>query len=158
MDHGLDLMKRNEFAVILTTFTIFGFFGISAYLYPVEFSGPPDTWEELFETSEQFRESSYSTFIGVLGSASKPSTVQEDEVIYRQFLTLEITNRINATVFLVDEVGFFIPISSSRRSELIEGFRIGDYVKLKGYPSFDTDIDGQKYKTLQIVSIELVDD
>lgn len=150
-------MKKNIATLVFTTLAVLCFFILSTFQNPIEPPDPPDTWEELFETSEQFTESSYSTFVGVLSSASRPSSVQGGKVIYGQFLSIDIKYRINSTVFLVDKLGFYIPISSNNTHEPIEGFRIGDHVEVKGYPSFYTDIDDQKYKSLQLVSIELIE-
>lgn len=131
--------------------------GFSLYLEPAEPPDPPDTWEELFETGEQFRESSYSTFIGVLSSANRPFTVQEGKVLYGQFLTLEISYRVNATVFLVDKAGVHVSLAPTQAIETFEGLRIGERVKVKGYPDYGPDIDGRKYKTLIVDSIERLD-
>ena len=150
-------MDRNENAAVLTALALWGLIGFSIYLYPLDPSGPRDTWEELFETGEQFRESSYSTFEGVLDSAGKPIAAQRGEVLYGKFLTLEISDRINATVFLVDMSGFHMSVSSGRMDEPMAGFRMGDRVRVGGYPDYVPDVDGRKYKTLQVDSMELVE-
>ena len=150
-------MDRNENAAVLTALALWGLIGFSVYTYPLDPPGPRDTWEELFETGEQFRESSYSTFEGVLGTAGKPIAAQRGEVSYGKFLTLEISDRINATVFLVDMSGFHVSVSSSRMDEPMAGFRMGDRVRVRGYPDYVPDVDGRRYKTLQVDSIELVE-
>jgi len=151
-------MRRNAAFVIVAALVINGLLGISLYLEPFEPPDPPDTWEDLFETGEQFRESSYSTFIGVLNSADRPIALQGGNVLYGRFLTLEIDYRVNATVFLVDKTGFHMPLESTRASEPLEGFGIGERVKVRGYPDYGPDIDGRRYKTLIVDMIERVDE
>jgi hypothetical protein len=151
-------MRRDEAFVIVAALVLNGLLGLSIYLEPFEPPDPPDTWEELFETGEQFRESSYSTFIGVLSSADRPVAVQGGNVIYRRFLTLEIDYRVNATVFLVDKTGFHISLESTQADEPMEGFSIGERVKVRGYPDYGPDIDGRMYKTLIVDVIERVDE
>lgn len=151
-------MRRDRAVVIAAALVLNGLLGLSLYLEPFEPPDPPDTWEELFETGEQFRESSYSTFIGVLSSADRPVAVQGGNVLYGRFLTLEIDYRVNATVFLVDKTGFHMSLASIQASEPLEGFNIGECVKVMGYPDYGPDIDGRRYKTLIVDAIERVDE
>lgn len=152
MKHG------NDGAFVIAATLVLGLLlGSSLYLEPAEPPDPPDTWEELFETGEHFRESSYSTFIGVLRSAKKPLTVRDGEVVYAPFLALEISYRVNATVFLVDKAGVHVSLEPTQAFETFKGFRIGERVKVKGYPDYGPDIDGRRYRTLIVDSIEHLD-
>ena len=151
-------MRRDMPLVIAAALVLNGLLGLSLYLEPSGPPDPPDTWEELFETGEQFRESSYSTFFGILSSAHRPIAVQGGNVLYGRFLTLEIDYRVNATVFLVDKTGFHLSPASTRASEPLEGFSVGERVKFRGYPDYGPDIDGRRYKTLIVDMIERVDE
>lgn len=151
-------MGKDGAFVIVATLVLNLLLGFSLYLEPAEPPDPPDTWEELFETGEQFRESSYSTFIGVLSSANRPLAVREGEVLYGQFLALDISYRVNGTVFLVDKAGVHVPLAPTQALETFEGLRIGERVKVKGYPDYGPDVDGRRYRTLIVDSIERLDE
>ncbi len=151
-------MGKDGAFVIAATLVLNLLLGFSLYLEPAEPPDPPDTWEELFETGEHFRESSYSTFIGVLISANRPFAVRGGEVLYGPFLALEIGYRVNATVFLVDETGVHVSLAPTQALETFEGLRIGERVKVKGYPDYGPDIDGRRYRTLIVDSIERLDE
>lgn len=151
-------MGKDGAYVIAATLVLNLLLAFSLYLEPAEPPDPPDTWEELFETGEHFRESSYSTFIGVLSAANRPFAVQEGEVLYGQFLALEISYRVNATVFLVDKAGVHVSLEPTQAIETFEGLRIGERVKVKGYPDYGPDIDGRRYRTLIVDSIERLDE
>ena len=49
-------------------------------------------------------------------------------------------------------------LASIQTNEPMEGFSIGERVKVRGYPDYGPDIDGRMYKTLIVDVIERVDE